>query len=278
MATYLLTWNPNRWHWTEQEFQEDIAQLGELGPEVFERVNDNSRWSIGTNYRRIQPGDRVFLTRVVEEPRGIFASGHVASYPFEGPHWDGVEGHLSWYVDVYWDTLLNPYDPRFMLLREELEFIPTDQRWSPLSSGEGIKEEAAAKLEAEWQRLTDTDPSLDDVDDDVTLPEGAVRQTSVTKYERSKAARRLCIEHHKVSCTVCNFNFENVYGEVGKGYIEVHHLAPLSQTKAAYDINPINDMRPICPNCHEKGPPKKSSLRDRGHSEDDYTRPDLSAA
>jgi 5-methylcytosine-specific restriction protein A len=95
--------------------------------------------------------------------------------------------------------------------------------------------------------------------DDVTFPEGAVRQTSITKYERSKAARHLCIEHYGVSCAVCDFNFANVYGAVGKGYIEVHHLTPLSQTKSAYDINPINDMRPLCPNCHamvhQRNPP-----------------------
>src|SRR5215203_3813880 len=182
MATYLLTWNPNRWLWPEEEIRANIAQLRELGPEEFARVNEiTSRWSIGTNYRRIQPGDRLFLTRVVEEPRGIFASGYVASEPFEGPHWDEVEGHTARYVNVYWDTLLNPYDPRFMLLREELDFISTDQRWSPLSSGEEIRDEVAAKLEIEWQRLTGNDHLWEDVDDDVTMPEGAVRQTSVTK-------------------------------------------------------------------------------------------------
>jgi 5-methylcytosine-specific restriction protein A len=259
VATYLLTWNPDRWHWTEEEILEDIAQIDDLGPEEFNRVNDNSRWSIGTNYKRIEPGDRLFLTRVGREPRGMFASGYVASYPFEDPHWDGEEGHIAWYVDVYWDTLLNPYDPRSMLLREELTFISTVQRWSPLSSGEEIKEEAAAKLEAEWQHLTGTNSLGEDVDGDVTLPEGAVRQTSVTRYERNSAARTLCIEHHGVSCTVCDFNFEKVYGEVGQGFIEVHHLTPISQTRAAHNINPIKDMYPICPNCHamvhQKNPP-----------------------
>ena len=254
-----MTWNPDRWHWTEEEIREDIAQLRELGPEEFDRVNDNSRWSIGTNYRRIQPGDRLFLIRLGSEPRGIFSSGYAASCPYRCDHWDGVEGHKAWYVNVFWDTLLNPYDPRLMLLREELKFISTDQRWSPLSSGEEIKEDAAAKLEVEWQRFTGSDHLWEDADDDMTLPEGTVRQTSVTRYERNRAARSLCIEHHGVSCTVCDFNFERVYGEVGQGFIEVHHLTPISQTKAAHYINLIRNMRPICPNCHamihRKNPP-----------------------
>jgi len=42
VATYLLTWNPDRWHWTEEEILEDIAQIDNLGLEVFNRVNDNS--------------------------------------------------------------------------------------------------------------------------------------------------------------------------------------------------------------------------------------------
>jgi 5-methylcytosine-specific restriction enzyme A len=253
VATYLLTWNPDRWRWTEEEVQEDIANLEVLGPEEFQRVWD-SRWSIGTNYRRIQPGDRLFLTRLGQEPRGIFASGYAASYPYQDDHWDEEEGHIAWYVDVYWDTLLSPYDPRLMILRDDLEFISAEQRWSPIASGEEINDDVAANLEAEWQRLTGASSLLDtpsaDADDAVTLPEGAVRQTSVTRYERNRAARRLCIKHHGVSCTVCDFNFEKKYGEVGQGYIEVHHLTPISQTRAAYDINPIEDMRPICPNCH----------------------------
>jgi 5-methylcytosine-specific restriction protein A len=227
VATYLLTWNPDRWRWTEEEVQEDIANLEELGPEEYQRVQ-GSNWSIGTNYRRIRPGDRLFLTRLGREPRGIFAFGYAVSYPYQYPHWDQEEGHRAWYVDVYWDTLLNPYDPRSMLLRDELEFISAEQRWSPIASGEEINDEVAAKLEAEWQRLTGASSPLDtssaDADDAMTLPEGAVRQTSVTRYERNQAARRLCIKHHGVSCTVCGFNFEKVYGEVGQGYIEVHHL------------------------------------------------------
>jgi len=49
---------------------------------------------------------------------------------------------------------------------------------------------------------------------------------------------------------VCNFDFEKNYGEVGKNFIHVHHLKPLHEITEKYELNPINDLRPVCPNCH----------------------------
>jgi len=45
-------------------------------------------------------------------------------------------------------------------------------------------------------------------------------------------------------------SFENQYGSYGKGYIHVHHLVPLSKIGKDYVVNPIQDLRPVCPNCH----------------------------
>ena len=60
----------------------------------------------------------------------------------------------------------------------------------------------------------------------------------------------ICIDHYGPTCVVCGFNFEAVYGELGKGYIHVHHLVPLSEVDAEYKVDPIKDLRPVCPNCH----------------------------
>ncbi len=153
MGTYLLAWNPARWHRTEAEWQEDIAQLAKLGPEEFVRVEENASWSLATNYRRIRRGDCLFLTKVGRKSPGVFASGRAATDPYPAPHWDEEAGGYVWYVDVYWDTLRNPYDAASILSRDELKRISAEQRWSPLRSGEEIKEETAAKLKAEWQRF-----------------------------------------------------------------------------------------------------------------------------
>jgi len=83
-----------------------------------------------------------------------------------------------------------------------------------------------------------------------TLYEGAVRQVSVNAYERNREARHKCIAHYGVSCCVCGFNFETAYGKAGKGLVHVHHLRQLANVGKKYKVDPIRDLRPVCPNCH----------------------------
>ena len=80
--------------------------------------------------------------------------------------------------------------------------------------------------------------------------EGAVRRVQVNSYERDRAARQACISHYGLACTVCGFEFEERYGDLGVGYIHVHHLVPISEIGENYRVDPIKDLRPICPNCH----------------------------
>ena len=82
------------------------------------------------------------------------------------------------------------------------------------------------------------------------LFEGAKKTITVNSYERNSRARELCIKHHGLNCSICNFNFEEIYGEIGKNFIHVHHLTKVADMKKEYEINPIEDLRPVCPNCH----------------------------
>lgn len=82
------------------------------------------------------------------------------------------------------------------------------------------------------------------------LFEGIKRIITVNSYERNSRAKQLCVKHWKAICAVCCFDFEKTYGEIGKGFIHVHHLTPVSQIGKAYQVDPINDLIPVCPNCH----------------------------
>ncbi len=83
-----------------------------------------------------------------------------------------------------------------------------------------------------------------------TLPEGAKRTVVVNGYERNPRARRICLDHYGSGCNICALDFGATYGELGEGYIHVHHLRPLSTVGEEYELGPIADLRPVCPNCH----------------------------
>jgi predicted HNH restriction endonuclease len=99
----------------------------------------------------------------------------------------------------------------------------------------------------------------DELDKSETLFEGIKKTVLVNSYERNQVARNKCIKYYGLQCVVCGFDFEKVYGDIGKGFIHVHHLTQLSDIGQGYEVNSINDLRPVCPNCHamlhKKNPP-----------------------
>ncbi|WP_199770353.1 HNH endonuclease [Aeromonas sp. ASNIH3] len=80
--------------------------------------------------------------------------------------------------------------------------------------------------------------------------EGHRTEVLVNRYERDRHARDECIRHHGTACAVCAIDFGEKYGELGKGFIHVHHMMPLSEIGEEYVVDPIKDLIPVCPNCH----------------------------
>lgn len=80
--------------------------------------------------------------------------------------------------------------------------------------------------------------------------EGEQRTVTVNSYERNPLARKQCIDYYGSECQVCKMNFEDTYGEVGRDFIHVHHITPLHKIQKGYQVNPREDLIPVCPNCH----------------------------
>lgn len=93
----------------------------------------------------------------------------------------------------------------------------------------------------------ETEIDIIDAKNDV---EGKKKVYYSTRYERSSNNRRLAIRYHGCKCMACGFDFEKVYGEIGKGFIEVHHIKPLYSKDEEVVVDPKTDLICLCPNCH----------------------------
>lgn len=92
-------------------------------------------------------------------------------------------------------------------------------------------------------------PKLTSDFESTDFSEGKKKVRFSSYYERNPILRQRALEIHGLECSVCHFNFEEVYGELGKGYIHVHHNKPISESDETV-IDPHNDLSVLCPNCH----------------------------
>lgn len=219
--TFLFAWNPDKWNWTTLE--KNIEQLENSG-----KVTE--MWSC-VSHKTIKPGDRAFLVRLGSEPRGIFAAGYVASEPFLSKHWSGEDKDV-YRVLIDFEVLLNPEKEPILTLDILKAGNLEKQQWTPQSSGISIKSELVEELESVWFDFLTTQntrlnpyASTDSVEKK-TYTEGTVNQITQTRYERNPYARAACIKYYGYSCSVCEFNFEKSFRELGKKFIHVHHLTP----------------------------------------------------
>lgn len=146
-------------------------------------------------------------------------------------------------------TMLNPNGNIFIFTRE-------DNNSSFVYQGNGrvknYEDTNPVKIIWEFNNENEEYPNktTEEVDSPEKYTEGATKQIAVNIYERNPVARRRCIEHYGLSCVICNFNFERTYGDLGKDFIHVHHLQELHTIGKEYEVDPIADLRPVCPNCH----------------------------
>ncbi len=80
--------------------------------------------------------------------------------------------------------------------------------------------------------------------------EGARRFVYASRIERNYQNRIDAIRMHGYKCQVCGFDFVETYGELGRNYIEVHHVNPLAEQDGEHIVNPAVDLVCLCANCH----------------------------
>ncbi|MGV3465399.1 MAG: HNH endonuclease [Heyndrickxia sp.] len=96
--------------------------------------------------------------------------------------------------------------------------------------------------------------SIVDEEEEITFPEGQERYRLHRSKERNitliKVAKSKYLEANKrLSCQVCDFSFEEIYGDLGKGFIEAHHVFPISELTQETTTK-LEDIVFVCSNCH----------------------------
>ncbi|TFE57118.1 HNH endonuclease [Streptomyces sp. ICN441] len=97
-------------------------------------------------------------------------------------------------------------------------------------------------------------PTVDEeFEDDYSAPEGRLLMRRHQARERNKSLRKKKIASvlqrgGQLACEACGFDFEQVYGARGAGYIECHHVVPLHE--AGEGRTKLIDLALVCANCH----------------------------
>lgn len=240
MSTYLLVWNPYRWHWWD-----------ELG-DSFERKNGKfiGGWSSGRS-KSIVRGDRLFLVRLGKEPRGIVASGVATSKPELGRHWDKAlakQGKKSLYVDAEFEVLLNPgREPIFTIERLRGSGLG-GFNWSPRASGVRIPEDIATHLEQVWSAFIGGTRKPFVVVEPSAV-EGLCTEVVTYSRGRNRALRDAALAKSDGVCETCETDFSQLLDGKGIRVLQIHHRKQLSATDKPR-ITRLKDLAVLCANCH----------------------------
>lgn len=93
--------------------------------------------------------------------------------------------------------------------------------------------------------------------------EGGVITRLHKRYERDPKLvaekRKEAMSKGDLRCQVCKFDYGKSYGELGAGYIEVHHINPLHQLKQKGKTK-LSDLALLCANCHRMAHRKRVPL------------------
>ncbi len=148
----------------------------------------------------------------------------------------------------YFDT--HPYLNNYSQLTEHkynLKATESRAKYSVMPANQKIRASGKSKA-AEVKAIVVADLKSFKLEEEYF--EGRHAQRLTNYYERSPKLRAAAILAHGTTCMACGFDFEKMYGEHGTGYIEVHHLKPVSDLKKETKVDPKTEMAVVCSNCH----------------------------
>jgi len=122
------------------------------------------------------------------------------------------------------------------------------------------------------EKSKDEKRNIEVFDENIVVQEGLKKIIESKVYQRSSKLRSIAIEHYTedghILCLACRFDFASFYGEIGAGFIEIHHTKPIFKY-ADDDLgqtisNALKNVAPVCSNCHRMIHRNRSNILEIG--------------
>ncbi|MFW6183990.1 MAG: HNH endonuclease [Chloroflexota bacterium] len=128
------------------------------------------------------------------------------------------------------------------------------QIWTEFAGAREQLSKVAAAIRSTYSEVSIDGLSEETGIDDEERLEGRVLMRVHKQRERNRSLvqrkkEKILAETGRLACEVCSFNFEEVYGEHGRGFAECHHLTPLAELRAGQKTR-LSDLAIVCANCH----------------------------
>ncbi len=206
---------------------------------------------------RYAVGDTVFVYASVPYQKIMFKTKVLA---VDLMYEDTIDDFAFWKVPVDEREKEKKKSSRYVRL-QLIKFLECDDLGLEHLMEQGLKKAPQGAVKCQNDKLQlgeyiekcfaqDTLNDKSDVIEEDDYYEGSSVEVQLNRYERSIEAREKCIEFHGCHCKICGFDFEEVYGEAGRGFIHVHHIVPISEVGEEYLVDYQKDLIPVCPNCH----------------------------
>lgn len=160
--------------------------------------------------------------------------------------------YKEWLVEIKWLT-----DVHLVQQRASgacFGIFPTQAVTCSLDNQQFLKQELQKIFNLDFDIILNNGFAVAEEDDELSFPEGKEVYRLHKLKERNKNLVKAAKEHHiksdsKLCCQVCRFSFADNYGIIGQGFIEAHHIFPISQLTEQTETK-IEDLALVCSNCH----------------------------
>lgn len=189
-------------------------------------------------------GSAIYLATVKLESSLLMSDGH-----YYNGYYQFASESIQLFKEPIYDSDYKLIDPSFTGFGQGAKIVPLEY----LSVIINLIEENKTTINPEIPPML---PEEIETKKTTILKEGAKTTITVNAYERNHQARTICISHYRAKnngrtkCEICGFDFGNVYGDNFAYKIHIHHIKELSSIGEEYEVDAVNDLLPVCPNCH----------------------------